>query len=723
MRKAFIFLAVLCQSIVWAQPPHLWVRTTGTTCQSRSIDIAVDHQGNVYEAGYFRDQGSNFDTLLIESPYQSGSSIRGDAYIFKYDSAGTFLWALKSNNHLKDQAGGIAADNAGNVYLAGSFDGDTLSFGSLQVTHTGNLKVKAFLLKVSPQGVPLWLKSYAPPISSVSYNLGMLFNSIIVNAQDELIVTGTINRDSAYIGNYLVKNHGTAGASSDFFMVKFDSSGNVLWVKQAISQNGFENIEQINLDAQNNIYVCGHTISNNLIFDNISLPSTINNAANEAFVFKLSNNGNVLWGDRFGAPNEIKPTQAQGIAIDDFGSIYLAGEFSATSIQFGPFTLNNNNTQLLSSGSRDLFVAKYDAQGNKLWIRGIQHNLNYDYSESIYRLQKSADNMIYGVGSFHGQSITWDTITVFNSIPTPTVSSGYNRIDPFFVKFDANGNAIWIKTLHGTTYYHNEFDETITSMKLDEDNNMYGAGFLLTIPNGLLVDTTVYYHPLPGVDNCSNSRDGFIIKIKGTMDNPTLPYIWNVSICNGDSVSVGNHLYYTSGTYTDTLLDSQNNDSIVVTNLTVITPDVNVTATFNTLSVPVASGATYQWIDCNLNNAPVAGATTHQFTPAATSMYAVIINQNGCIDTSACTQITILDNGDITHHQDNWKVFPNPSLNEFIILTTQHDEVTLFDITGKLLDTFLVKANEPLTYVQKLAQGCYLLIGKESGKHIKLIIQ
>lgn len=522
MNKIFVLTFVLSviTKFCFSQPPHLWARTSGTDCQSDATAIAIDPAGNVLEYGTFRNQISNFDTLLIESPYYSGILERNDVYLFKYDSTGQFLWALKSGNSFREDAKGIATDANGNIYITGFYMGDTLKFGNLTSAPSGHLKRKAFLVKINPAGVPQWMKTYfVPDPNNTPLNYGIEFHDVAVNGSNEVIVYGYIQRDSTMIGNFKVKNYGINDADNDLFVAKFDASGNVIWVKQAVGINSYENIEQLTIDNQNNIYIVGHSIGTNLTMDNISLPETTLNSPNEAFVIKLSNNGNALWGDRFGTTNGDKPVQAHGVAVDDGGNIYVAGEFRGITLKFGNMTLANNNTQLLSNGSRDLFVAKYNNQGIKQWVRGVTHSLNYDFAESIYRLQKGVDNWIYATCSFYGQSITWDNVTITNSIPTPN-TQGYNRVDPFIVKFDKNGNALWLKTLHDTTYYHNKDYEYIWRIALDNQNNVYGCGRMLTPSQGLLIDTTIYLPDLQGPQSCSpNTHEAFILKLKGTIDS------------------------------------------------------------------------------------------------------------------------------------------------------------------------------------------------------------
>ena len=49
----------------------------------------------------------------------------------------------------------------------------------------------------------------------------------------------------------------------------------------------------------------------------------------------------------------------------------------------------------------------------------------------------------------------------------------------------------------------------------------------------------------------------------------------------------------------------------------------------------------YQWLDCNNNFEPISGATAQNYTAIDNGNYAVVVNENGCIDTSACTAILI----------------------------------------------------------------------------------
>ena len=121
----------------------------------------------------------------------------------------------------------------------------------------------------------------------------------------------------------------------------------------------------------------------------------------------------------------------------------------------------------------------------------------------------------------------------------------------------------------------------------------------------------------------------------------------NTTICEGASFVVGNNSYSASGTYIDTLTTSNGCDSIVTTNLTVITLSVSITASgitnicggdSVTLST-TASNVTYQWND---DNGAISGATSSSYVATTSGNYNLTItDSNGCSVTSTSITITV----------------------------------------------------------------------------------
>ncbi len=114
-----------------------------------------------------------------------------------------------------------------------------------------------------------------------------------------------------------------------------------------------------------------------------------------------------------------------GMTTDISGNSYVTGYFSGGSITLGSFTLTN-------TGSWDMFIAKYDPNGNVLWAKSAGGN-NNAIGERV-----ATDNAgnVYVVGCFESSSITFGSTTLTDAGASYKV---------FLVKYDANGNAIWAK--------------------------------------------------------------------------------------------------------------------------------------------------------------------------------------------------------------------------------------------------------------------------------------
>jgi len=149
--------------------------------------------------------------------------------------------------------------------------------------------------------------------------------------------------------------------------------------------------------------------------------------------------------------------------------------------------------------------------------------------------------------------------------------------------------------------------------------------------------------------------------------------------------------------------------------------DVSVTQNGYILSA-VASGATYQWMDCNNNYAPVLSATNQNFAPLVIGNYAVEINQNGCIDTSVCINVVsvgINDNNSIL----NITIQPSPAINTLYLEgITKTASVEVYDVSGKLLLNKQLNTNQ--IDISSLVKGLYFIkISAEEGIVVRKFVK
>jgi PKD repeat protein len=132
------------------------------------------------------------------------------------------------------------------------------------------------------------------------------------------------------------------------------------------------------------------------------------------------------------------------------------------------------------------------------------------------------------------------------------------------------------------------------------------------------------------------------------------------------------HVYNCPGTHQVTLTVANNacqpNTTDTFTLPVVVTDTQNALTTSVTVSDTSLSadrdlpGTTYQWVDCDDNNAEISGATNQSFTPTASGNYACMLGTNGCTGISACTTFNLLaatrfDNVPV-------EIYPNPTTGE-----------------------------------------------------------
>lgn len=112
-----------------------------------------------------------------------------------------------------------------------------------------------------------------------------------------------------------------------------------------------------------------------------------------------------------------------------------------------------------------------------------------------------------------------------------------------------------------------------------------------------------------------------------------------------------------------------------------------VTVTDTSLSADrVLTGTTYQWVDCDNGNQPIAGETNQTFMPSSNGNYAVILTTNGCQSTSACYSFNILGTTDFLTN-NRVVLYPNPTTGKIFttIVPSKIIKISIYDVLGQLV--------------------------------------
>lgn len=159
------------------------------------------------------------------------------------------------------------------------------------------------------------------------------------------------------------------------------------------------------------------------------------------------------------------------------------------------------------------------------------------------------------------------------------------------------------------------------------------------------------------------------------------------TICQGDTYEFYDQSLTQAGVYSALLKTISGCDSILILTLSVTPSNYGVAIQGATL-VAVAPGASFQWLDCDNNLEPIAGATGNTFTATVTGQYAVQVTQNACTFTSQCYPVVVVST-EAAADGLSWSVQPNPA--QTAVTLELHEafatplRLALFDLNGRLL--------------------------------------
>ena len=237
-------------------------------------------------------------------------------------------------------------------------------------------------------------------------------------------------------------------------------------------------------------------------------------------------------------------------------------------------------------------------------------------------------------------------------------------------------------------YAFYSIDDFATYTALGSRNSTSHAGLAIDVPDGSVLTLRIY-----GMDVFSSAisfRNKNVI-ISGTTALSCTPQTVNnpQTICIGESYLINGNTYTTAGTYTDVFQSQSGCDSTVTTILTVLQPTINNAISYiqNGTALFASEGnANYQWINCNSNNAPIAGAISQSFVPLVTGNYGVILTSTACQNVTS-TSSCLLINPDSLGLSGDLFVAGNATFNGDLIFKNRfiYDNLETSDTTNNSL--------------------------------------
>jgi hypothetical protein len=321
--------------------------------------VQVHSSGDLICMGQFRgtvdfDPSVNVSNLTVPTFTTS-------IYISRYSADGNLIWAKSvsgTGGVVEGQA--LTFDAFGNIYITGRFASATdFDPGAGTTTLTPGGLADIFLLKLNSDGNFMMAKNF--PGTPANSSIGL---SIVAGINSDIYITGKYSSTVDFDPGAGTSNQ-TATGLSDFFIMKTNTSGDLLWVKTIGGTNNDAGTD-LAIDASGNVYVSGF-FEGSADFDPTAGTNTlVSNGWGDAFILKLNDFGDVIWVEIFGGDNGISSDNCTGIEINTDGNICATGYYYNTT-DFNPDDVVTEN--LTNAGSADIFVLVWTTNAAFQWAQ------------------------------------------------------------------------------------------------------------------------------------------------------------------------------------------------------------------------------------------------------------------------------------------------------------------------------------------------------------------
>ncbi len=316
-------------------------------------------------------------------------------------------WAINQGGISSEAGIDVSIDPDQNVWVLATFEDQISVAGNVLTSRGGD---DLLLVKLDAQGQPLLAVRGG---SNSNDSPG----AITIDTMGNVYVVGLYWDEADFSGTTLTP---ASGSQSALFLLKYDTNANLLWAKD-IEGSGLKTGAQLHIDNNQNVLLTGY-FGGQFYLDQSTLSSK---GSIDGFVARYAADGTLIQGNALGFFGE---TRAFTIGSDALGNYYVAGHFTEE-IRFAGDTIKT-----LSQGE-DLFILKYDALGNEVWIKKAG-GVFEDYCREMI---VEEDGSIFLTGHFIG---------VLNFDGYSLMSDGFGE-DIFVARLDNNGQTVWANSYGG----------------------------------------------------------------------------------------------------------------------------------------------------------------------------------------------------------------------------------------------------------------------------------
>jgi hypothetical protein len=267
-------------------------------------------------------------------------------------------------------------------------------------------------------------------------------------------------------------SYGAGDLYCDYVTVRYDSDGNQVWLARYDGDaNKSDGAAAVMLDDAGNVYVTGWSEGSGTSCDYATI--------------KYDPNGEQIWAARYNGSGNGSD-EATDLVVDDSCNVYVTGY-----------------AYWSAAADRDYVTIKYDVNGIQLWL--ARHNGPGSYRDEAFDITLDDACNVYVTGCSYHDTNYWDYATIKYDVngnqlwvsryngPGNGIDAGYaialddacsvyvtgsaygsdvNYFDYATIKYDADGNEVWVSLYNGPA---NNWDEAC-DIALDGSGGVYVTG-------------------------------------------------------------------------------------------------------------------------------------------------------------------------------------------------------------------------------------------------------
>jgi len=359
---------------------YQWAKSIGGTGEDRIWEIEWKNN-HLYFAGSFSNT-VDFDPGAGTVNRTSSGNL--DIYFAKFEDDGDYVWVNTMGESDRDEGWAIAIGTNDDVYIACGFRG-TMDFNpgasNNNLTSLGNYDM--VIGKYDNNGNHIWAKRIG--------NTGFDFlYSMDLDNDDNLFVGGFFEGTVDFDPDAGTQNR-TSNGNWDFTVASYDSSGAYRWANTT-GGTAEDRVYSVIVGSNGDVFASGWFSGSNIDFDpSAGTANLSSNGGNDLFFAKYENDGDLLWAKGIGGTGF---DGAFCVYIDNSDEVYVTGQFTGTNVDFNPGAGTDN----LTSSGTDIFLAKYDVNGDFIWARRPSGTGNEDNLRGLVVDENS--HSIYSTGHF-----------------------------------------------------------------------------------------------------------------------------------------------------------------------------------------------------------------------------------------------------------------------------------------------------------------------------------